>query len=158
MLDRFDCYELCVQSPRHVAGFLHAVHANEPQILREDFCGTATLSAHWARSHRERWAVGVDLDGPTLRWGERRHLQSVEPALRRRVTLIEGNVLDGLGPDNYTSMAQDALAGRPTEVDSFAGTVVELGRRTGVPVPVNTVLYGLLKGQEAVAAAVATRG
>ena len=30
------------------------------------------------------------------------------------------DVLDGLGPDNYTSMAQDALAGRPTEVDIFA--------------------------------------
>jgi 2-dehydropantoate 2-reductase len=59
------------------------------------------------------------------------------------------HVLDGLGPDNYTSMAQDALAGRPTEVDIFAGAVVELGRRTGVPVPVNTTLYGLLKGAEA---------
>ncbi len=60
------------------------------------------------------------------------------------------DVLDGLGPDNYTSMAQDALAGRPTEVDSFAGTMIRLGRETGVPVPVNTVLYGLLKGAEAV--------
>ena len=60
------------------------------------------------------------------------------------------DVLDGLGPDNYTSMAQDALAGRPTEVDSFAGTVVSLGRELGVPVPVNTVLNGLLKGAEAV--------
>lgn len=59
------------------------------------------------------------------------------------------DVLDGLGPDNYTSMAQDALAGRPTEVDIFAGAVVELGRRTGVDVPVNTTLYGLLKGAEA---------
>jgi 2-dehydropantoate 2-reductase len=59
------------------------------------------------------------------------------------------DVLDGLGPDNYTSMAQDALAGRPTEVDIFAGAVVELGRRTGVPVPVNSTLYGLLKGAEA---------
>ncbi|MGC3993890.1 MAG: ketopantoate reductase family protein [Propionicimonas sp.] len=58
-------------------------------------------------------------------------------------------VLDGLGPDNYTSMAQDALAGRPTEVDGFGGTVVTLGRELGVPVPVNTVLYGLLKGAEA---------
>lgn len=58
------------------------------------------------------------------------------------------DVLDGLGPDNYTSMAQDALAGRPTEVDSFAGTMIALGRQTGVPVPVNTVLYGLLKGAE----------
>jgi 2-dehydropantoate 2-reductase len=60
------------------------------------------------------------------------------------------DVLDALGPDNYTSMAQDALAGRPTEVDSFAATVVALGRELGVPVPVNTVLYGLLKGAEAV--------
>lgn len=59
------------------------------------------------------------------------------------------DVLDGLGPDNYTSMAQDVLAGRPTEVEIFAGAVVELGRRTGIPVPVNTTLYGLLKGAEA---------
>lgn len=57
-------------------------------------------------------------------------------------------VLDALGPDNYTSMAQDALAGRPTEVDSFAGTMVALGRETGVDVPVNATLYGLLKGAE----------
>ncbi len=60
------------------------------------------------------------------------------------------DVLDGLGPDNYTSMAQDALAGRPSEVDSFAGTMIRLGAETGVPVPVNTVLFGLLKGAEAV--------
>ncbi|PFG16989.1 2-dehydropantoate 2-reductase [Propionicimonas paludicola] len=61
-------------------------------------------------------------------------------------------VLAGLGPDNFTSMAQDALAGRPTEVDSFAGTMMALGERTGVPVPVNTVLFGLLKAREAVLA------
>ena len=56
------------------------------------------------------------------------------------------HVLDGLSADNYTSMAQDALAGRPTEVDIFGGAMIELGRRTGVPVPVNTTLHGLLKG------------
>lgn len=54
-------------------------------------------------------------------------------------------VLDGLGPDNYTSMAQDAMAGRPTEVDSFAGTVVRLGRELEVATPVNQVLDGLLR-------------
>lgn len=57
-------------------------------------------------------------------------------------------ILDRLGPDNYTSMAQDALAGRPTEVDIFGGAMVELGRQTGVAVPVNATLYGLLKGAE----------
>jgi 2-dehydropantoate 2-reductase len=58
-------------------------------------------------------------------------------------------VLDELGPDSFTSMAQDAAAGRPTEVDAFAGAMIDLGRRTGVEVPVNTTLYGLLKGAEA---------
>ena len=61
-------------------------------------------------------------------------------------------VLAHLGPDNFTSMAQDALAGRPTEVDSFGQTMVRLGERTGVAVPVNTVLAGLLKAREAVLA------
>jgi len=50
------------------------------------------------------------------------------------------DVLKTLGPDNYTSMAQDALALRRTEVDQFAGIVVELGERHGVPTPVNAVL------------------
>ncbi len=50
------------------------------------------------------------------------------------------DVLDTLGPDGYTSMAQDALAHRRTEVDQFAGTVVGLGHRYRVPTPVNGVL------------------
>ena len=49
-------------------------------------------------------------------------------------------VLGTLGPHNYTSMAQDALARRRTEVDQFAGVVVERGERYGVPTPVNAVL------------------
>jgi 2-dehydropantoate 2-reductase len=50
------------------------------------------------------------------------------------------DVLAKLGPGNYTSMAQDALAHRRTEVDQFAGTVVAIGERYGVPTPVNRVL------------------
>lgn len=42
-----------------------------------------------------------------------------------------------LKPEGYPSMRQDALAGRPTEVDLFAGTVIELGQRHGIPTPVN---------------------
>ena len=57
-------------------------------------------------------------------------------------------VLAALGPTRYTSMAQDVLAGRPTETDIFAGQVRELGRRHGIDVPVNTVLHRLLKARE----------
>ena len=49
-------------------------------------------------------------------------------------------VMATLGPENYTSMAQDALAHRLTEVGEFAGTVVRLGERHGVQTPVNAVL------------------
>ena len=42
-----------------------------------------------------------------------------------------------LKPDGYPSMRQDALAGRQTEIDLFAGTVIAKGKKYGIPTPVN---------------------
>jgi 2-dehydropantoate 2-reductase len=56
--------------------------------------------------------------------------------------------LMGLGPEGKTSMLQDVEAGRKTEVEAFAGTVIELGRAAGVSVPVNTTLYHLIRAIE----------
>ena len=49
-----------------------------------------------------------------------------------------------LKPDGYPSMRQDALAGRPTEVDLFAGTVIAMGQKYGVPTPVNEKYRNML--------------
>ncbi|NLY90893.1 MAG: ketopantoate reductase family protein [Firmicutes bacterium] len=49
-------------------------------------------------------------------------------------------VIDGLAPEGKTSMLQDVEAGRKTEVESFAGAVVALGEKYGVPTPVNACL------------------
>ncbi len=57
-------------------------------------------------------------------------------------------VLDGLGPGQYTSMAQDVLAHRPTETDIFAGAIQEMGADQGIATPVNTCLHQLLKAKE----------
>ena len=38
-------------------------------------------------------------------------------------------------------MAQDVEARRPSEVELFAGTVIELGKKYGIPTPVNEELY-----------------
>ena len=57
-------------------------------------------------------------------------------------------VLAGLGPHQYTSMAQDVLAHRPTETDIFSGAMRRMGADLGVPVPVNTCLHQILKSQE----------
>ena len=58
------------------------------------------------------------------------------------------NVLATLGPEGKTSMLQDIEAGRKTEVEIFAGRVLELGETYGVPVPVNRVLFLILKALE----------
>lgn len=53
-----------------------------------------------------------------------------------------------LHEDNLTSMCQDVLAGRKTEVEMFAGKVVALGKKLGVPTPANEMLFDLLKAVE----------
>lgn len=51
-------------------------------------------------------------------------------------------------PKGMTSTHQDVEAGRKTEVEMFAQTVMRLGEAHGVPVPVNTLLYNMLRVQE----------
>jgi len=58
-------------------------------------------------------------------------------------------VLEGLHAEGKTSMLQDVEAGRKTEVDMLAGTVIELGKRFGVATPVNGRLFDELKRIEA---------
>lgn len=58
-------------------------------------------------------------------------------------------VLSTLAPEGKTSMLQDVEAGRKTEVDYFAGTVVAYGKESSVPTPVNAALHGLILGLEA---------
>lgn len=43
--------------------------------------------------------------------------------------------------DKKMSMLQDLEAGRPIEIDEYAGAVIKLGEKHGVPTPVNRILY-----------------
>jgi 2-dehydropantoate 2-reductase len=49
--------------------------------------------------------------------------------------------IDGLNPDGLPSMAQDVQAGRYSEVELFAGTVISLAARHGIQVPINKMFY-----------------
>src|SRR4051794_35819859 len=75
------------------------------------------------------------------------------------VAEAQGIVLDGdpdamvdhaarVAYDHRASMLQDVLARRPTEVDFLNGAVVEWGRRTGVPTPLNEAVWALVRGLE----------
>ncbi|MDR1933328.1 MAG: 2-dehydropantoate 2-reductase [Spirochaetales bacterium] len=56
--------------------------------------------------------------------------------------------VEALGDKGYTSMCQDVLAGRKTEVEMFARVVMEYGKKHGVPTPVNEILYRELRAIE----------
>lgn len=57
-------------------------------------------------------------------------------------------VLSTLGSKGKTSMLQDVEAGRKTEVDMLAGRIISLGKRYGVPTPVNQRLYDTIRATE----------
>jgi 2-dehydropantoate 2-reductase len=48
-----------------------------------------------------------------------------------------------------SSMADDLVAGRETEVDYLNGEVVKLGREVGRPTPINAMIVSLIKQREA---------
>ncbi len=53
-------------------------------------------------------------------------------------------LIDSLSPDGEPSMRQDTRAGRPTEVELFAGMVLKLGKIHGIAVPQNEKFYQIL--------------
>jgi hypothetical protein len=93
--DKFELYQLAVQSPKDDLAFVarrfRRERGREPLHLREDFCGTALLCATWVRGRRERTAEGFDLDAGTLRWGREHNLQPLGRAAER-VTLHRRDV------------------------------------------------------------------
>ncbi len=59
-------------------------------------------------------------------------------------------ILINYPPEKKTSMLQDMEARRRTEIDSFAGTVMNYGIKSNVPTPINTMLYYGIKAREKV--------
>jgi len=52
---------------------------------------------------------------------------------------------NNINPVGYSSMAQDVLAKRKTEVEMFSLTLMELAKKHGISVPVNEALYLQIK-------------
>lgn len=75
----------------------------------------------------------------------------MEVAKEKRVHLFEEDVenwysvLSGLSPQGRPSMLQDIEAERKTEVEMFAGKMIQLGKELGIPVPVNETFFRIIK-------------
>lgn len=102
LADRHDLYQRSVQTPdrdiRWICNAYRALAGRDLRTFREDFCGTAALSCAFVKRHPDNHAIGVDLDGPTLAWGEARNLSALKPAARERVRLIQADVRDVTRP------------------------------------------------------------
>ena len=53
------------------------------------------------------------------------------------------------GSRHYPSMLEDVEAHRPTEIELITGSLLREADRHGVPVPLHTALYRLVKAKEA---------
>lgn len=93
--DRHDLYQRSVQSADFEIDFFHRVFKKQrgrvAYTLREDFCGTALLSAAWAASHKKRSAVGVDIDSKVLAWGRENNIAPLGD-VGSRVQLLQQDV------------------------------------------------------------------
>ncbi|SNS12146.1 ketopantoate reductase [Anaerovirgula multivorans] len=57
-------------------------------------------------------------------------------------------ILKKLAPEGKTSMLQDIEAGRKTEVEMFAGTICQLGKKHGIDTPMNRTLLNMIRTLE----------
>ncbi len=98
LADPHDLYQKSVQSPDNDMSFLSDYFKEYTgkalRHFREDFCGTAYLSAYFVTQHAKNHALGVDLDWPTLNWGIKHNISTLTPDQQHRISLLNENVLD----------------------------------------------------------------
>jgi 2-dehydropantoate 2-reductase len=103
-------------------------------------------------------AIGTVTDAPygvlRARAGTRQlivdSMTEIERVARAKGVRLAGDIvaaeiafLDRLPENGTTSLQRDIRAGRPSELEAWTGTVVRLGRETGTPTPVNSLLHEL---------------
>lgn len=112
--------------------FMLNVSANQPTaILR------MTFGDMFENTHFMKFAENI-----------MREVQSVAKAedVLNTETMVDEALkhLKTMTPEGKTSMLQDVEAGRKTEVDMFAGTVIELGKKHGIPTPYNKIMKEMI--------------
>ena len=95
----------------------------------------------------------VSEDANVIRYSGMKEVQAVAAA--EGINISDGELekqdvlVKKLPPENKPSTLQDIEAGKHTEVDMFAGTVVRLGEKHGIPTPVCRMYYHGIKTLEA---------
>ncbi len=106
--NKFELYQESVQNAPFEVEFIHDVYKahrkKRPRKFREDFCGTALLCCEWAKTIPGGEAVGLDLDEPTLRRGQKQNVDALDDDVAARVRLMKRDVM------NATRLKADVIA------------------------------------------------
>lgn len=106
--DRLELYEAAVHTPDAEVDFIRDTYrqlrGRRPLTFREDFSGPASAACEWVRRGPRCRAIGVDIEPHVLAWGREHRLSRLAPSARRRVRLVNANVLD------VTTSRVDAIA------------------------------------------------
>ncbi|MEM7308974.1 MAG: class I SAM-dependent methyltransferase [Planctomycetota bacterium] len=85
--DRHELYQYSVQSPDEDCSFFARVYKSlrkkDARHLREDFCGTALLSATWLGRNKKNTAEGFDIDPDPVSWGIERNFEPLGDVAKR---------------------------------------------------------------------------
>lgn len=96
--DRHVLYQESVQCPEAEVDFIsktyQALKGRKALSMKEDFGGTGYLSVEWAKSDPERTSIVVDIDKPTLDWGQQNNAEPAGSDIASRVEFIEADVRD----------------------------------------------------------------
>ncbi len=100
--DKYYYYHKSVQSPDIDVAFFNRVYkevrGKEAQTLREDFCGTFSISCEWVKLNESKKAIGVDLDLEPIEYGKKNYLTQLSPDQQERVLILNENVLNDSNP------------------------------------------------------------
>lgn len=100
LADRHYLYQESVQDTQSEIDFVEETWAElrdrPAELLREDFCGTANTACEWVRRDRAHRAVGIDLDGEVLEWGELNNIAQLDADQQARIELLREDVVETL--------------------------------------------------------------
>lgn len=118
-------------------------------MIWEKFCLVAATSAATAVT---RQTVGAVRNDPDLRWLLHQAIaEAAQTARKIGVNLdehLEARTLDFIDqnpPGGKASQLVDLERGRQLELEGLSGTVVRLGRQSGISTPVHATVYAALK-------------
>jgi len=133
------------------AGVVTAVAADMPRRLWEKLSVNAGINATTALADIDNGAL-LGADANAVATTAAREVAAVARAdgvdLSADDAAAALEAVADATAENTSSMRQDVLAGRRTEVDAINGYVIDRGEELGVDVPVNTTLARLLRAWE----------